>query len=211
VRDVDREPVTATDVGCPPPTGFQILSGSQMPENGTYWDIDADPPITEPPPPQIRICLHYAQIIHTPTGPVPMPEGGTYEQNIRIVHGTSTACDGTGWTMLSGQTRDMAANEVCGYTGSLSPFAIVTPTDTKAPRLRHVREMVVAFSKSQAGVKVDYQVPTALDAFDGPVPVTCSPASGSTFPVGKTTVRCAASDLAGNTATDTFTVWVKCR
>src|SRR5262249_27601607 len=37
---------------------------------------------------------------------------------------------------------------------------------------------------------------------------SCSPASGSTFPIGSTTVTCTATDLAGNSTTKTFTVTV---
>ena len=37
---------------------------------------------------------------------------------------------------------------------------------------------------------------------------TCSPSSGSTFPVGVTTVTCTASDAAGNEGTGTITVTV---
>jgi Ca2+-binding RTX toxin-like protein len=43
---------------------------------------------------------------------------------------------------------------------------------------------------------------------DGNVPVDCSPASGSTFPIGETTVNCSATDNAGNTANGSFKVTV---
>ena len=36
----------------------------------------------------------------------------------------------------------------------------------------------------------------------------CSPASGSVFPIGQTTVTCTATDYAGNTTTRTFIVQV---
>ncbi|AWI10261.1 HYR domain-containing protein [Ereboglobus luteus] len=49
---------------------------------------------------------------------------------------------------------------------------------------------------------------TAVDAIDGPVSVTCAPASGSLFPVGETTVQVHATDSAGNKATDQFTITV---
>jgi hypothetical protein len=49
---------------------------------------------------------------------------------------------------------------------------------------------------------------TAVDNLDGAVPVTCSPASGSTFPTGTTTVRCAATDSHFNVAIGFFTVHV---
>lgn len=44
---------------------------------------------------------------------------------------------------------------------------------------------------------------------DCPVTATCTPPSGTTFPVGTTTVTCKATDQLGNTATCTFTVTVK--
>lgn len=49
---------------------------------------------------------------------------------------------------------------------------------------------------------------TALDLEDGSVPVSCSPVSGSVFPIGNTTVTCTAEDEAGNVGTETFVVTV---
>ncbi len=43
---------------------------------------------------------------------------------------------------------------------------------------------------------------------EGTVTVSCSPSSGSTFPVGTTTVTCTATDDAGNTATCSFNITV---
>ena len=54
---------------------------------------------------------------------------------------------------------------------------------------------------------VTYPAPTATDNCPG-VTTACIPASGSTFPVGTTTVNCTATDTAGNTATCSFTVTV---
>src|SRR6185503_12292687 len=48
---------------------------------------------------------------------------------------------------------------------------------------------------------------TASDNCPG-VTVVCTPASGSCFPVGTTTVTCTATDASGNTATCSFTVTV---
>jgi hypothetical protein len=49
---------------------------------------------------------------------------------------------------------------------------------------------------------------SATDAVDGSVPVVCSPASGSTFATGTTTVNCSAADHQLNTAFGSFTVTV---
>ena len=49
---------------------------------------------------------------------------------------------------------------------------------------------------------------TATDLVDGSVAVTCTPPSGSTFPLGTTTVNCSATDAHDNTATGSFQVVV---
>ena len=55
---------------------------------------------------------------------------------------------------------------------------------------------------------VTFAKPIATDAVDGDRPVTCAPASGSSFPIGTTQVTCRASDLSGHEATKTFNVVV---
>jgi HYR domain len=55
---------------------------------------------------------------------------------------------------------------------------------------------------------VTYSV-SATDPVDGPLTPVCTPASGSTFPPGTTTVTCTATDTHGNTATGSFQVQVQ--
>ena len=50
---------------------------------------------------------------------------------------------------------------------------------------------------------------TATDDVDPNPTVTCTPASGSPFPNGDTTVICTATDKAGNTGTASFAVTVR--
>lgn len=57
------------------------------------------------------------------------------------------------------------------------------------------------------GASVSYSA-SAIDDTGGPVPISCSPASGTTFAVGATTVACNAQDSSGNDATTTFVVTV---
>jgi hypothetical protein len=49
---------------------------------------------------------------------------------------------------------------------------------------------------------------SARDLVDGGVPVNCTPASGSTFAVGTTSVQCTAADSRGNQASGSFNVTV---
>jgi hypothetical protein len=58
------------------------------------------------------------------------------------------------------------------------------------------------------GAAVTYTV-SASDAQDGTLTPSCSPASGSVFPLGTTTVNCSVTDSGGLTATGSFTVTVQ--
>ncbi|MBZ5560498.1 MAG: Ig-like domain repeat protein [Acidobacteriia bacterium] len=80
--------------------------------------------------------------------------------------------------------------------------------DATPPVLTAAPADITAEATSPSGAIVTYTPPTATDAVDGPVPVTCVPASGSTFPLGATTVVCSATDAGGNTASESFTVTV---
>jgi hypothetical protein len=59
-----------------------------------------------------------------------------------------------------------------------------------------------------ASVSWDPSTVSATDLVDGSVSATCSPASGSSFPLGGTTVTCSATDAHGNTGSASFTVTV---
>jgi hypothetical protein len=63
---------------------------------------------------------------------------------------------------------------------------------------------------SSEGTAVEYTV-TAVGVGDRVQKLTCAPASGSTFPIGTTTVKCTATDGHENKATGEFTVTVKAK
>ena len=83
----------------------------------------------------------------------------------------------------------------------------VTVEDTTAPNLT-VSGARSATATSASGAVVTYTPPTAADIVDGSVAASCDKASGSVFPLGATTVTCTATDEAGNTGTERFTVTV---
>ena len=61
---------------------------------------------------------------------------------------------------------------------------------------------------SSSGTVVTFSA-TAHDNVDGDIAATCTPTSGSIFPIGNTNVNCAATDKAGNTGTASFNIIVK--
>ena len=80
--------------------------------------------------------------------------------------------------------------------------------DVTAPKLRGAGPKTVRVERRAESARVAFKV-TATDGVDGAVPVSCKPRSGSRFEIGRTKVRCNATDSSGNTATAEFTVTVE--
>ena len=114
----------------------------------------------------------------------------------------------SGTRFAVGRTRvTCSATDRAGNTAGGGFAVFVSPVpDRIAPRIAAPR-FVRGEATSRDGAVIRYAA-TATDDRDGRVPVTCSPASGSTFRVGVTRVKCSASDRAGNVATRSFAVVV---
>ena len=124
-----------------------------------------------------------------------VPAGLTLGANGALT-GTPTALGTATFTV-----RAMAAN-TCTGTGD---FAVAI-RDTTPPALT-LPGTINATAASPSGAVVTYTA-SASDLVDGARPVACTPASGSTFPIGTTSVSCSASDLHGNSASGSFAVIV---
>jgi hypothetical protein len=105
---------------------------------------------------------------------------------------------------LGSTTVTCTVKDKAGLTGSAS-FK-VTVIDKTPPELTLPSDMTVQ-ATSASGAVVKFTA-SASDLVDGSMPVTCTPTSGSTFPVGTTTVTCSAKDKAGNSASGSFKVTV---
>jgi streptogramin lyase len=91
-------------------------------------------------------------------------------------------------------------------TGKIGRMEIAA-NDTTAPVIS-VPEPITVNATSPSGAVVTYSI-SATDPDDAVASLSCVPASGSTFPIGTTTVTCTASDTHGNTSSATFTIHVK--
>ncbi|HWM12201.1 MAG TPA: CocE/NonD family hydrolase [Solirubrobacteraceae bacterium] len=99
---------------------------------------------------------------------------------------------------------------VGGYAAAAD--AGLLAAETVAPVLAGMPGDIAVESPTADGIAVNYTPPTATDNEDPSPAVECTPASGSVFAVGTTTVTCTARDAHGNTASDTFEVkvtWVE--
>jgi hypothetical protein len=113
----------------------------------------------------------------------------------------------------SGSTFPLGMTTVaCSATDSQGNQAqatfAVTVVDTKGPVFTQTPSLVVVEAAGPTGAPVAFTPPQAVDLVDGACPVTCSPASGSVFPLGGTTVECSASDSSGTQTEAEFGVIV---
>jgi hypothetical protein len=86
-------------------------------------------------------------------------------------------------------------------------FFNVTVLDAEGPVIVCPASVNVSPAPGQTSAVVTYPPPSATDNLPG-VTTACSPASGSTFPLGTTPVTCTATDATGNRSSCTFSVSV---
>jgi hypothetical protein len=122
-------------------------------------------------------------------------------------HAYGIAVDVSG-AYLAGSTLGVFPGQTSA--GGMDAFVarVGEPRSDTVPPVLNVPPPIVAEATGPSGAEVDYTV-TAKDDVDGSLPPACSPASGSVFPLGTTTVTCTARDSSGNEATATFTVEVR--
>ncbi|HSL23637.1 MAG TPA: Ig-like domain-containing protein [Vicinamibacterales bacterium] len=108
--------------------------------------------------------------------------------------------------LLSMGSHSLTLTVTDNHGNSASATTTVIVQDTTAPVLTLPAPQTIEASNA-AGAAATFAA-SAQDAIEGNVPVACAPASGSTFPLGTTTVSCSASDSAGNTSTGGFAIVV---
>jgi hypothetical protein len=189
-------PLGATQVDC---TATDAAGNTSEPESFAVFVVDTTPPTVTVP----------ANIVAEATGPSGAAVTYSGESATDIVDGSVpvTCVPVSGSTFpLSTTTVTCSATDAAGNTGSNS--FTVTVQDTTAPTVT-VPADITAEATGPSGAAVTYSGESATDIVDGSVPVTCAPASGSTFALGTTTVTCSATDAAGNTGSNSFSVTVQ--
>ncbi|MDX6485829.1 MAG: hypothetical protein QOF43_982 [Gaiellaceae bacterium] len=127
-------------------------------------------------------------------------------------HGSVTAGPAGNFTYVPspGYLGTDSFNYVSRYADGSLALATATITvvpDTTSPTIA-TPPVVVAEAAGAGGAIVTWPAPTASDPDDAAGPVTCSPASGSPFPLGTSTVSCSSTDSHGLTGTAEFSVVV---
>lgn len=149
------------------------------------------------------------------------------EQAPNTLNVTAIPLTGTGVT-ITGITIDAAGNVTasivadCAATNStftlkvtdnLGVMATATLTvntipDSQPPVIICPANITQATDPNLCSAVVSYTTPEATDNCPNPGTVVCTPASGSAFPKGTTTVTCTVDDASGNTGSCSFTVTI---
>jgi hypothetical protein len=155
-----------------------------------------------------------ARCLWSPAGPEPYPIGGeptTEPQEFTITGGTGLFAAASGSGKLEQRWFDWSRYPDYGaetWTGGLKVPGHAF--DVTPPALSGATARTIQVAKGATSARVTFKV-TATDDVDGAIPVSCLPRSGSRFEVGRTTVRCEATDSSDNTRGAAFTVTVRRR
>ena len=139
-------------------------------------------------------CSASVTFMATATG-TPTP---TIEYKIGATTITSPHVFPVGTTTVDVTAQNSGGTATCSFT--------VTVNDTEAPTIVCPANISVGTSPGQCSAVVNFTV-NVIDNCPGAT-VMVTPASGSVFPVGTTTVNATATDASGNTAMCSFTVTV---
>lgn len=141
------------------------------------------------------------------TGPTGAVVG--FSTSITDASGSATldSCSPTSGTTfpIGSTTISCTASDASSNTGGDTTSVVVH--DTTDPVVT-VPSLVTVEASGPSGSNVTYPAATYSDAV-GVVSSGCIPAAGTTFPIGASAVTCTASDAAGNTGSETFTVNVE--
>jgi hypothetical protein len=137
-------------------------------------------------------------------------DGATVDYEVTTYGSTdpnpSVTCDPASRSRFPIGTTTVLCNATDSFGNRAEGTFEVNVRDTTAPLISGMADLDVE-ATSSSGAVVTFSL-TATDAVDGDVEVTCTPASGSEFPIGQTVVQCTADDSRGNTGFAGFTVTV---
>jgi hypothetical protein len=122
--------------------------------------------------------------------------------------GVTTNCNPASGSFFPLGTTTVTCTATDASDNTASASFTVTVNDTQPPAITPPANVTVSNDPNQAGAVVNYPAPTVSDNAPNVGTPSCSPASGSFFPLGTTTVNCSVSDASNNTAADSFTVTV---
>jgi hypothetical protein len=132
------------------------------------------------------------------------PDGATVTYSVSATLNASVVCTPLSGTLFHFDINTVNCVATTAQGGTASGSFDVNVVDTTPPALS-LPGTINVVAPNGLGAIVTYNA-TATDIVYGNVTPNCSPASGSLFPVGATSVQCSATDIRGNTSHGSFLV-----
>jgi HYR domain-containing protein len=202
---------TSVTVSCSPPSGSVFPVGTTSvtctatDDSGNSAQGSFSVTVQDTTPPNVSVP---ANITAEATGPAGADVGFTVTATDNVDATPTISCaPPSGSTFpITTTTVSCTATDDAGNTSSAKTFT-VTVRDTTPPAVTVPGDIVVE-ATGPSGAAVSFSA-SATDIVNGAVTPTCTPGSGSTFPIATTTVTCTATDSRANSASATFRVTVR--
>ncbi|MEY3895206.1 MAG: glucuronoxylanase XynC, partial [Verrucomicrobiota bacterium] len=208
--------------GTAAPLGLMLKMVNDTTGSNVFARFGSDNHATLAQRPRLTIGYSLDQTPSLATGTAPAAQTGV----AAALTGSTTNATNSLWSLVSGPGTATFGNPLQSATtvtfshpgtyllrlsaantfGETSSTLVVGVQDLTPPVIT-VPANMTAEATSAAGAVVNFST-SAVDAVSGTLATTGTPASGSTFPLGTTTVTVTASDAASNPASATFTITV---
>jgi hypothetical protein len=194
---------------CEPPSGTAMAIGSSIVICTAHDSNNNINTVTFP----VTVVDTAAPLISVPSvvgAEATSPQGARVPFSVTandVVDGSTTVtCSPASMSIFGVGATNVTCTSTDSYSNSAFSVFTVQVVDTTRPVLSLPQNMVLEATKF-TGAVATFTV-SASDIVDTNDVVTCTPASGSQFKVGTTTVRCESIDQHGNVGTGSFDVTV---
>ena len=201
--------------GCSPPSGSTFPIGTTTVSctatdshgNSSSGSFDVEVDLVDTTAPVLTVPADFTVTTGNPGGAVVTYSASASDNLDGPIAPSCSPASGTTFP-VGATTVTCTATDVHSNTAQATFTVTVVLSDTTPPVLTGVPASSTREADGPDGSHVNYVLPTAVDDLDGPLPVTCTPGSGTTFPLGRTRVTCTATDSHGNTGSASFDVTV---
>ena len=203
IVDGSLTPTCSASSGSTVPVGTTQVTCTAKDSHGNSGSDSFGVTVQDTTPPSVTVPSPITVDATGPQTPV------TFSASASDVVSTSItpSCSPSSGSAFPVGTTTVTCTATDGSGNSASKSFTVTVKDTVKPVVT-VPGGMTAEATGPAGAPVDYSA-SATDNVDGSITPSCSPSSGSTFPLGATTVTCTATDSSGNKASASFGVTVQ--
>jgi HYR domain-containing protein/NHL repeat-containing protein len=182
--------VTASDMA-----GNSTSDGDDVLVDATPPSIGTAPAVASPTPVMAIAGVHWSR------SPITVIFGA-------VDYGSGFDAEATATASCTLTVSSGSSSPSCTFEDWAGNTAVATAANYRVDDVPPVLTAADITAAGGSSAVVHYSGVSAIDNVDPSPAVSCSPASGSTFPLGVTTVACTAVDAVGNSSSKSFTVTV---